>query len=89
MSRRSSPRPSSMGRRPIKDTAEQDAFTRWRRVYLYTQRPGVTSWIKRNARRRERHEARQALARAWDDGYTTGNAHNGRRDANPYRGGVS
>ena len=22
---------------------------------------------------------------AWDEGYTTGNAHNGRRDANPYR----
>lgn len=26
------------------------------------------------------------LAEAWDEGYTTGNAHNGRRDANPYRG---
>ena len=25
------------------------------------------------------------LAIAWDEGYTTGNAHNGRRDANPYR----
>ena len=25
------------------------------------------------------------LADAWDEGYTTGNAHNGRRDANPYR----
>ena len=24
-------------------------------------------------------------AQAWDEGYTTGNAHNGRRDANPYR----
>lgn len=24
-------------------------------------------------------------APAWDEGYTTGNAHNGRRDANPYR----
>lgn len=22
---------------------------------------------------------------AWDEGYTVGNAHNGRRDANPYR----
>lgn len=25
------------------------------------------------------------LEDAWDMGYTTGNAHNGRRDANPYR----
>lgn len=24
-------------------------------------------------------------AQAWDEGYTTGNSHNGRRDANPYR----
>ena len=28
---------------------------------------------------------REARAEAWDEGYTTGNAHNGRRDANPYR----
>ena len=25
------------------------------------------------------------LAGAWDEGYTAGNRHNGRRDANPYR----
>jgi hypothetical protein len=25
------------------------------------------------------------LIAAWDEGYTVGNAHNGRRDANPYR----
>lgn len=25
------------------------------------------------------------LEDAWGEGYTTGNAHNGRRDANPYR----
>ena len=28
---------------------------------------------------------REAQEAAWDEGYTTGNAHNGRRDANPYR----
>ena len=27
----------------------------------------------------------EAKREAWDEGYTTGNAHNGRRDANPYR----
>jgi len=25
------------------------------------------------------------MTQAWDEGYTTGNAHNGRGDANPYR----
>ena len=25
------------------------------------------------------------MREVWDEGYTTGNAHNGRRDANPYR----
>jgi len=30
-------------------------------------------------------EIRKAQAEAWDEGYTVGNAHNGRRDANPYR----
>ena len=47
-------------------------------------------------RARKHHEferAKQALealapnllVQVWDEGYTTGNAHNGRRDANPYR----
>jgi hypothetical protein len=30
-------------------------------------------------------EFKNELAGAWDEGCTTGNAHNGRRDANPYR----
>ena len=32
--------------------------------------------------------ASHMLAEAWDEGYATGNAHNGRRDANPYRSDV-
>lgn len=28
---------------------------------------------------------REREAEVWDAGYTVGNAHNGRRDANPYR----
>jgi hypothetical protein len=27
----------------------------------------------------------EVQAEAWDKGYTVGNAHNGRRDANPYK----
>jgi hypothetical protein len=41
-------------KRRIKSAAEQDVFTGWRKLYCYTQRAGVTSRIKRQARRRER-----------------------------------
>jgi hypothetical protein len=50
-----------MGRRPTKTAAETDVFTRWRRIYCYTQRAGVTSSIKRTARRRERHDAKRQI----------------------------
>ncbi len=29
----------------------------------------------------------EQMVAAWDEGYTAGNSHNGRRDANPYREG--
>ena len=61
MSHRSSPRPSSMGRRQTKTADEADVFSKWRFFYRYTQRPGVTSSIKRRARRRERAEAKREL----------------------------
>jgi len=37
----------------------QDAFTGWRRVYAYLQRAGARDSIKREARRKERHQMRQ------------------------------
>lgn len=49
-----------MKRRAI-NGGEQDVFTRWRRMLCYTQRGGVTSKIKRQARRRERREAKTAI----------------------------
>lgn len=52
-----------MGRRRVRDMAEEDAFTGWRRVLCYVQRPGVRSAVKRRARRRERHETRHAIRR--------------------------
>lgn len=55
-----------MNRRQIKTAAEQDALTRWRRIYCYLQRPGVVSGIKRQARRRERREAKSAIRRDQD-----------------------
>ena len=50
-----------MKRRPKPTGDEQDVHTGWRRLYLWTQRPGATSKVKRRSRRRERHDARRAL----------------------------
>jgi len=50
-----------MGRRPIVHWNEQDAYTGWRRVLCYIDRPGVVRKIKRNTHKRERQEARAAL----------------------------
>ncbi len=62
MSHRSSPRPSSMGRRRIVTTDEQDVHTGWRRLYVWTQRTGATAKTKRRTRRRERLEAKREIA---------------------------
>ena len=57
--------------------------------------PGDTAWddptpMVRRIRIQKMQKALEAAAphlliAAWDEGYTVGNAHNGRRDANPYR----
>lgn len=44
--------------RPIRNFAEEDAFTSWKHVYSYLQRAGIKSKIKRIARRRERREGK-------------------------------
>jgi hypothetical protein len=51
-------------RRPIKGHGEQDVHTRWRRLYCYTQRAGVTAKIKRQTRRRERREGKREMRRS-------------------------
>jgi hypothetical protein len=51
-----------MGRRPpVKAAGGDDVVTFWRRLLSFTQRPGVTSKVKRAIRRHERHQARQAI----------------------------
>lgn len=60
---RSSPRPSSMGRRRIVTTEEQDVHTGWRRLYVTYRRAGQSAKAKRRTRRRERVEAKRALRR--------------------------
>ena len=49
--------------RQAKGFAEVDAFTGWRHVLCYLQRPGVKDSIKRGARRRERREAKREIRR--------------------------
>lgn len=38
-----------------KSGAEWDVTTGWKRLYVYTQRAGVSASIKRGIRRRQRH----------------------------------
>lgn len=49
-------------KRQAKGGGENDAFSKfWRKHLVYMQRPGVASFYKRKARRRERHEAKREL----------------------------
>jgi hypothetical protein len=51
-----------MEKRATKTAAEADAFGKWGRKYLcYLGRAGVRSSIKRQARRRERHDAKEEI----------------------------
>lgn len=59
---RSSPK-SSMGRRRIVTTEEQDVHTGWRRLYTTYKRAGQSAKAKRRTRRRERVEAKRDLLR--------------------------
>jgi hypothetical protein len=47
--------------RRIVGTVEQDAYTGWRKVYCYLQRPGVVKSIKRATHRRERREGKAEI----------------------------
>lgn len=64
MSRRSSPRPSSMGRRACKTADDRDVHTRWYRVMTSYSRSGARSRAKRATRRRERREAQRDVQTA-------------------------
>lgn len=63
MSHRSSPRPSSMGRRRIETDDEQDCYTGWYRVMCSYKRSRNRAKVKRMTRRRERTRAKRDLAR--------------------------
>lgn len=52
--------------RRIKGFAEEDAFTGWRHILCYVQRPGVRKGIKRSANRRERRDGKSEIRRDAD-----------------------
>jgi hypothetical protein len=47
--------------RQIKGWDEEDAYTPWRKLYCYLQRPGAVKQIKRRTHKRERREAKAAI----------------------------
>lgn len=56
-------RSSSMGRQAIVTAEEQDAYTPWRKLLCYLQRPGAVKAIKRDTHRRLRREGKAEIRR--------------------------
>jgi hypothetical protein len=54
-------------KRRIKGGDEEDVHTRWRRLFLWTQRAGATSKVKRRTRRRERREGKREVREVVDE----------------------
>lgn len=54
-------------KRRIVTADEQDAYTSWRKFYMYLQCPGAVRDIKRRTHRRERREARAEIAERMQD----------------------
>ena len=50
-----------MSPRRIVTWDEQDAYTSWRKLYCYLQRPGAVKAIKRRTHRRERREGKAEI----------------------------
>lgn len=56
-------------KRLIKTADEQDAYTRWRKLYIYLGRAGAVKKIKRRTHRRERREGKQEARKQAVDYY--------------------
>lgn len=61
-------------KRPPKTGFEQDAFTGWRKVLCYMQRPGVRRKAKRQVHKRERREAKEECRHDYDNALRKGRA---------------
>lgn len=69
MSKRSSPRPSSMGRRPIETADGQDVHTGWYKIMCTYSRSKQRAKAKRRDRRRERAQGKQTLRQESQDAF--------------------
>ena len=56
-----------MTKRFIKDGDEQDAYSKWRKIYIYLSRPGAVKKIKKSTHRRERREAKRWINEQVDE----------------------
>ena len=54
-------------KRIIVNGDEQDAYTGWRKLYIYTSRPGVIKKIKKRTHKRERKEAARWIKEQLED----------------------
>lgn len=54
-------------KRLIKTGDEQDAYTRWRKMYAYLSRAGAVKKIKRATHKRERRENQRWIEEQLDD----------------------
>jgi hypothetical protein len=53
---------SNQERRRITNGDEQDVYTGWRKVYVWTKRAGAVKAVKRRTHKRERQEGKKASA---------------------------
>lgn len=54
-------------KRIAKTGDEVDAYSKWRKYFVYLSRPGAVKSIKRRTHRRERREAKQDIQEQLDD----------------------
>ena len=50
---------SEMGRMRIVTSEEQDCYTGWRKLFIYTQRAGAVKSVKRRTHKRVRREGKR------------------------------
>ena len=48
-------------KRIIKTADEQDAYTGWRKYFIYLNRPGAVKKVKKSTHRRERREGKKEI----------------------------
>jgi hypothetical protein len=57
-----------MKKRIIRGGDEQDAYTAWRKLYIYLGRAGAVKKVKKRTHRRERREGKQEIREQLEDG---------------------